>query len=281
MKITKIEIDTTNKKHRTDIAILVDKIEFLRDIQELRNKWNIKTIYDPTQFDKFLNWDIAGDKDRISNPKVTKKRLDQFNNDIIALRNKYNRTKNFDIVIKCSVGFNRIPEWVYKSCYWDKILISPTDNPEDTKNYQYAIIVTPRTEKKEVEEAYNELQEHIRNKIEFHKHDISYNEATEDEIKEHVFGAVYPASDITKFKTLKELDRTREWFWIAYKDQFNGLSKKRKRSEDILDEWITTNCPAKKDHDTESTKNCPYCSVNDVNEIDQALSTYSKLLAQS
>lgn len=236
-------------------------------------------MYSSSQFDKFLNWDVAGDKDRISDPKIAEKRLSLFNEDIITIRNKYNRTKNFDIVIKYAVGCNRIPEGFYRSCYWDKILISPTDNPNEIKNYQYAIILTPRTEKKEVEEAYKELQEHIHNKIEFHKRNILYNNATQDIIEEHVYGAVYQAADLSKFKTLKELDRTREWYWLRLGGTINDKSIKENKYDEIVVQW-KRRCPyyGKEMPDGHI---CEYCNFSDQNIIEHAVSDYINLLNQS
>ena len=44
MKIEKIDVKTSNKNHATDIAMLVDKSEFLREIQRLRQKWQITKL---------------------------------------------------------------------------------------------------------------------------------------------------------------------------------------------------------------------------------------------
>lgn len=279
MEITKIEIETKNKKHRTDIAMLVDKIDFLRDTQVLREKWNINIIYKPSQFDKFLNWDIAGDKDKISDYKEAEKRLAGFNQDIVALRNKYNRTKNFDIVIQYAIGCNCIPEGVYRSCYLDTVLVSQKDNPDNTKNYQFAIVLSPRTEKQEVEEVFAEFQEFIKSKIEFHKHDWPYISGLEDHIKRHAFGVVYPSTDIAKFKTLKELDRTREWYWMRFEKQINNTNEKLISFPKVTDEW-RKKC-LYTDDNMPSDHKCEYCTFYEQNRIEKAVSDYADLLNRS
>lgn len=283
MKITKIEIETKNKKHRTDIAMLVDKIDFLRDVQALREKWDINIIYKPSQFDKFLNWDIAGDKDRISDYKRAEKRLVEFSQDVVNLRNKYNRTKNFDIVIKYAIGCNCIPEGVYRSCYLDTVLVSQKDNPDNTKNYQFAIVLSPRTEKQEVEEVFAEFQEFIKSKIEFHKHDWPYISGLEDHIKRHAFGVVYPSADIAKFKTLKELDRTREWYWMRYGEKVNDDAKKEKTFDLVTNEW-KRKCPYGDKRNLDKAPeghNCDYCEFDEQNRIEKAVSDYIDLLRKS
>jgi len=123
MKIKKIVIQSKNKKHITDIAMLVDRLDFLLDIKQIREKWKIDKLYYFYQMDEFINFHIADNKGKISDPKETQKRLEKFNQEIITLRNKYRRTKNFDIVIKYAIGFGAIPDGIYDSCYWDKVLL--------------------------------------------------------------------------------------------------------------------------------------------------------------
>jgi hypothetical protein len=91
---------------------------------------------------------------------------------------------------------------------------------------------------------------------------------------------VYDTADTDKFKTQKLLERTRDWYWIAYSDVFNNLSPKRKRTEDVLKEW-QEKCPVNGQHDIEDKKKCLYCAIEDINIVDQALSSYSKLLSNS
>lgn len=283
MEITKIEIETKNKKHRTDIAMLVDKISFLKDIKVIRKKWQINRLYKPSEINVFLDWLIAGDKNRNSDYKKAKKRLKKFNQDIIIIRNKYNRTKNFDVVIKYAIACNLIPNNVYRSCFFDKILLSSDENSNKAKNYQYVIILSPRTEKNEVKEVFDEFQEHIRSKIKFHKHDWPYISGLENHIEEHVFGAVYPSADITKFKTLKELNRTREWYWMKIGEKINGKSKEEKTYSEIVDLW-REKCPysgKEKLRQAPNDHSCEYCEFDSQNRIEKAVSNYIKLLNKS
>lgn len=281
MEIEKIEIVSENKKDITDIGMLVDQKSFLIDVQKLRKKWNITSLYKPQQLDKFLNWHIAGDMDTIITKSQAMQRLEMFNNDITELRNKYNRTKNFDLVITYAAGFGVVPDYVYKSCYWDKIILSPKDGVDDPKNYQYVIVLTPRTEKKELDKVYKEFQQYISNKIEFHGLKLSCDSTTEEYIKEHVFGATFNSANLGKYKTLKQPARTREWYWMRYKESYNDKNIKPKKYSQILDEW-NNRCPQKGNHFTdEQNKKCPYCSIIDLNIIERSIFEYKKLLRSS
>lgn len=280
MDIEKIEIETTNKKYITDISILVDRIDFLRDVQDLRSEWNITELYSPERIDSFLNWHIAENKNTIDDPNEVKRRLKKFNQDIIALRNKYNRTKNFDLIITYTVGCGVIPKYIYRSCYWDRILMSSDDNPNDVKNYQYVIVLSPRTEKRELEGVFNDYQKHIKSKIEFHEGDTVCIPGHEDYIEEHAFGTTYSTADIDKFKTLKKPARTREWYWMKYGDNFNDETKDVKKYPKVLEEW-QARCPQKGEHRVDKEEKCPYCSINDVNIIERAIFEYIQLLKKS
>ena len=100
-------------------------------------------------------------------------------------------------------------------------------------------------------------------------------------MKEYAFGTVFPAGDISKYKTLKKPQRTREWYWMMHEDEYNDLAKKPKSYKEILDEW-KKQCPQNQDHlDDKEDKNCLYCSVTDQNIIEQAIFAYEKLLKQS
>jgi hypothetical protein len=294
MKIEKIEIQTPNKKYATDIAMLVDKEEFLLEIQRLRTEWEINNLLSPSAiYDGFLEKYLSTDNGKIDDEKEIHKRLSKFVEDINAVLKKFRRDRGFKRVVEYALATGIIPDRIYKRCYFDKVIIGEPEDISKPEKYQYVIVMSPRTEKGEVDEAYAEFQEFIRGHEPKHelddgvlgKIDWQKSEGAEDaaEYEYFVKGPVYDAADITKFGTMsQQLDRTREWYWIAYRDKFNNLSTKRKRSEDILDEWQKENCPVKTEHgDIKDKLACAYCCIENVNDIDQALSTYSKLLIKS
>lgn len=273
----KIDIQTPNKKYATDIALLVDKPEFMQALKRLREKWQIEKLYKLSSFPVFMEWHIMTKNDTLSKDKDIKNRLSEFNKDIDLVLKKFNRGKNFKMVIEYALATGIVPNGAYRSCYFDLIKIGEPEDLEQPERYEYAIVLSPRTELQEVEKVYKEFKKHIKRKIIFDSiPSFDINLPTDKEIIEQYHkGNTYKAADIDKFKTLKELNRTRDWYWIAY----NNGNKKRKRSEDILNEWQEQNCSVKTDHpDIESKRKCPYCSIEDINIVDQALSSYSKLL---
>lgn len=272
MKIEKIDIQSLNKKLATDIAMLVDKPEFLQEIKRLREKWNINKLYTVSNLDGFLTSKDVEDKHN------------EFLEDIDTLLKRFNRERNFRNVVQYALITGIVPDGVYRSCYFDVVPIGEVDNPDKSSGYQYVIVMSPRTELQEVKDVYKEFKEHIENKIDFHSVSEINSDIPEniELIEQFHKGNVYSSADISKYKTLKEIERTREWYWIAYSDKFNDKSNKRKSSEEILNEWQMLKCQAKTNHeDIDSKMMCPYCSVEDINIIDQALSAYSRLLNQS
>jgi len=76
MKIEKIDIQTSSKKHATDIAILVDKLEFLKEIDRLRGKWQLTSLCKTSDFDGFLALHVHT---KNAEPKEAQQRLIKFN----------------------------------------------------------------------------------------------------------------------------------------------------------------------------------------------------------
>jgi len=291
MKIEKIDIQTSNKKHATDIAMLVDKPEFLREIQILREKWGITSLFRQADFFNFIDKYISG-----------KNRSREFYSDISTLLEKFNRGINFKRVVEYVLVTGVVPEGVYLSCYFDTIPIGETDIVANPKAKQYVIVISPRTEKQELLEVFYEFQEHIRGyepthefdrrmlgKINFHNHERNFNIENPDDkehIEQYMDGSVYSAADITKNKTLKELERTREWYWIRYGDNLNDKTIRPLSYKKILELW-QKNCPNNLQNQNEKDSNkhkecsCSYCLFYDINIIEQALASYIKLLNQS
>jgi len=284
MKIEKIDVLTSNKKHATDIAMLVDKPEFIQEIQRLRQKWQITELYKYELLDEPVLLDMHNPLfyTGINKSKIEEK-LPEFNKDIDLVLKKFNRGKNFRLVVIYSLITGSVPEGVYQSCYFDKVVINELEDMNKPERYQYVIVLSPRTEKKEVIEAYQEFKAHIKGKIDFQHSNLSMDLPQHEElIMQYHAGNIHDSADIDKFKTQKELNRTREWYWIRNMEHINDVSKKQKTYEQVLDEWQKDKCLIKTNHeDITSKKNCDFCSIEDINIIEQALSAYSKLLNQS
>lgn len=279
MEIKKIDIQTKNKKHVTDIAMLVDKPEFLREIQRLREKWQITTLYSPSNFYGFLDL------------REVQERLSEFNKDIDQILKKFNRDKNYQRVIEYVLVTGVIAENIYQSCYFDVVTIGEKNNLSNPERYQYAIVLSPRTELKEVKQSYIEFKEYVKRKINFQSYDLNIEIPTDRElIEQYHRGDIYALADIDKFRTKPDIETIRDWYWIRNRKYFNDGSKKPLSYPQVLNEWLNL-CPLYKngsDHDKNDLK-CPQCTFGETgknkkgtrNNIEQALATYDKLLKSS
>lgn len=270
MKIDKIGVHTSNKKHATDISILVDKPEFIEEVKLLREKWNIQTLYQPINIDAFLASDYV------------QEHLTEFNADINLALKKFNRGKNFKLVIEYAVVTGNVPEGIYRGCYFDVVTIGEKNNLNNPEKYEYVIVLSPRTELKEVEQAYKEFREHIKGKIDFQTQDLNIEIPTNKElIEQYHVGNIHTSADIDKFKTQRELEKTREWYWMRYGDTFNDPSVKPKTYEQVYFAWFER-CSENNEHKNKIEEaRCPYCSVQSWNNIEVALKNYRELLSFS
>src|SRR3989338_7367336 len=160
MKIEKIDIQTSNKKYATDIAMLVDKPEFLQEIEKLRKKWRVTKFYEPSSFEVFLGVNVIAGKH-----KQRDKRLSEFNQDINNILKKFNRDRSYKKVIEYALFCGIVPEKIYRSCYFDIVPIGEQENMDTPESYQYVIVMSLRAELGEVKKAYEEFKEHVKDKI--------------------------------------------------------------------------------------------------------------------
>ncbi len=302
MKIEKINIQTSNNKHATDIAMLIDKPEFIKELIRLREKWEVTELYS-----------LPNIHEQLIEKVDLKGKNNEFNDDIDELLKKFNRGRNFKKVIEYALLTGIVPEGIYLSCYFDVATIGELEDLSKPEKYQYIIVMSPRTEKQEVEQAYKEFQEYltgyeatnefetdILGKINFLKRtqnlDIE-NPNDRELIDQYHKGNVYETADITKFKSKTDIDRVREWYWIRNEKYFNGEISKPLSYPEVLDEWLDT-CPRYKNGETHDANDaeCPKCTFyrkrirNDkrikdgggsYNHIEKALSAYATLLNNS
>lgn len=183
MKIKKIDVQISNKKHATDIAMLVEKTEFLREIDRLRQKWQItkpKELRSSPLSQELLNINDLITND-VTDPTEQQKKLQKFNKDIDELLKQFNRGKNYRLAVIYSLFTGVVPNGIYQSCYFDIVTINEPENINRPENYQYVIVLSPRTEQQEVEQAYKEFKDHIKGQIKSHQPRISLgSEATKE-----------------------------------------------------------------------------------------------------
>jgi len=154
-------IDPVSPKYLTDIALLVDRDDFLVDIQALRQKWKINNLVEFKNADVglLMGWinrhlgDYSTDKD----VKSLQMELDE---DVASLRTKYGRTSNYDQVVLWVLFTNMVPDRAFKACYFTTI---PDPTSDDPNRCKYAIILDGRTEIGELKQAFEEFKKHLRN----------------------------------------------------------------------------------------------------------------------
>ena len=249
MKIKMIDVQTSNKKHATDIVMLVDRSEFLQEIQRLRQKWHfdelikLGNLLGSTILLDFINPLVYSgiSKDQIET------NLPSFNKDIDNLLKKFHRGKNFRIVVLYALVAGVIPEDVYQSCYFDVISINDKEDISKPERYQYVIVLSPRTEKQEVTEAYKEFKNHIKGKIKFNQPRIPLeSEATKE---------FYEAMDciekekklyeeeVEKLKTPEEIKKTFTKYMINTEDareyllQIGNLNFDIPEHQDLIEQY--------------------------------------------
>ena len=174
----KIDIKIKNNKDFGDIALLIDKPQFLEAIKMLREKWNIIA---PLPLRKLKNF---------QGNLFDKNKLQEFEIDIRDLRIKFNKPDTFDKVMSYSIICGVIPNGIYKSTYYG-IAGSPPSRLED-RTSRVAIFVTPQSQNDDVSEALREIRKNI-----FKNREDGYN----------VFFSIYSKDEVSNIK------RDRRWYW--------------------------------------------------------------------
>lgn len=301
MKIEKINVQTSNKKHATDIAMLVDKLEFLQEIQRLRGKWQITDQYKGKN-DR-VNERLLYNCTTLSQTEV-EKRLPEFKADIHGVLHTFNRGKNFRLLVIHALITGVIPEGLYQSCYFDIVTINEKADINKPEKYQYVIVLSPRAEQKEVVQAYKEFKRHIKGyegneyemgemgKIKFHElskdNKLSMEDPDDVAVIEHYYkGNVYTSADVDKFKTLRELEQAREWYWLRYEQHFNDPTTKELTYPETLKAWQRKHCDIfranekVKQFEYPKACSCRYCKFTEDKTIEKSVITYENLLEES
>lgn len=265
----KIKID--DERRFTDVAFLVDRDEFLRDLQELREKkglkrdmpydsnkhWALDSIWGVTRDQLFKHNDaVAPFEDILQNTNemqvlsheqkedlLKKYREAQrtlpgnaFEQDIQAIRDKYHKPPNFDRIIAHAVLYGEIRNEDYVTAEID------IDYPEvDIVDYDREplpiIKIYPNVSIKDIQVLFqNHVGEVLR------------------KYQEEVLGG-----KISNYDTKNNIKRDREWYWMWKEEKVKGRGLYNR----IADQW---NNSGDKEY------------IEDVNLIEQGVSRYRKFL---
>lgn len=155
-----VNIDAVSPKYLTDVALLVDKEDFLTDIKKLKEKWKITEIIEfgiPDQ--QLLDGWITSHLKKTFKDTDEQSARESLNRDVAEVRLKYGRTSNYDVVILWVLFTNTVPAGVYKACYFTTI---PESGSNDPSRHQYAIMLDGRAENSEVIKALQDFREHLK-----------------------------------------------------------------------------------------------------------------------
>lgn len=177
----RIDIEIKDNKEFGDVAFLVDKHAFLNAIEDLRKKWNIKSL---SPSNKFKDW-----QQKLFDKGYRK--YEEFEIDIRDLRIRFNRPETFDEVISYALVCGEIPDEIYNSTYYE---VESGVLPErlQSKTTRVAIYITPQSQQEDVLRAFSEVKKRI-----FKARNDGYD----------AFFSLYDKDEITNIK------RDREWYW--------------------------------------------------------------------
>lgn len=216
MDINKIEIDIKNTRYFADVAILADRPDFIKAVNQLRTKWKIENNFkDEVPFLSHIK-------------KLEKERnlLGEFDKDIKKLRLEYNRSSNFDGIIFCAVAFGRVFDGVYNPCYYEKI--KDTDDPDNELKYKYAIIVTPNTVLEDINPVLEDIKTRMKKGLEQKKDKKKMDASLTDYSFE--LGPQYS----TPSRKVENIVRDREWYWFHKKMSYSKVLKKALEDGEVI-----------------------------------------------
>jgi len=211
MDIKRIEIKIKNKRHFADVAVLVDKPDFIDWINQLRTKWKIDKNFN--DYMDFLSHIRKQEKERgVRN---------EFEKDVEKIRLAFNRSHNFDEVITYAIAFGKIYEGCYNPCYYEQI-VDPID-PNDECKYKYAIIVTPNTVLEDINPVLEDIKIRMKKGLEQKKDKKKMDSSLANYSFE--LGPQYS----TPSRKVENIVRDRNWYWLHKKMSYQKILDKSKK----------------------------------------------------
>lgn len=192
MKLKPIEIDIENKRLYAQVAFLVDNDSFLKDIQEVRQRFHIDpTFQKANYFEKSSDDELAKiktfDLSRLKNKTKISKQQVEFFKKVAEIRGKYKYPPYFDDIIIQAILFNKT-----RSAKTTFAILHITDGVNLNHDLEMAILLSPISTKKEVNQAFEEATSLMKDYKKYH-----------------------PLTTKIKMRKgdLKEIERDRDWFW--------------------------------------------------------------------
>lgn len=150
-----IEIDHgMDKGILTDVLPLIDSDSFLKEIQTMRNKYG-------------LSYDFPAVNNKVVEAFVHQRYFDtklktNFEADIDRIRKLFNRPPHFNPVIESSVIYGFIGKNTYSKAYLEEQEITPTQNPEETPDLKYSIVIHAGTRLPDIKQVFEKFRKEAR-----------------------------------------------------------------------------------------------------------------------
>lgn len=265
MKIKKIEIDITDPRRFGDVALLVDKPEFLKQLYKLREKWKIEKLFEPSEYKIFQSY--------ILDMHPEENMWEELKKDIKDLRIRFQRTPNFDKVILYALAFTKVPEDSYRTCYLKTF--SNLNSSEDSYDVEYAIVITPYTTQSELTWELEDFKKRMKKSI---KNYIKGPHIIQDEsLIDYEFNVKYKPI----FRKSLMIIRARECYWLLRNNVYKNESITKLLDYETVRQLWYEKCPKKENHiSEEEEKECIYC-VFDNKIIGDNIDAYTNLLKES
>jgi len=223
MDIKKIEIDVDDNWRYTQLALLVDRDDFLRDLYKIRHALHLTKPISP---DKLFEYEVDEMKRRdfVKRRRAEVKIIAPYRSDclrseslVFDLVRKYKRSDSYFHAIYAAVITGRIQtknlpsntascELIFPEYYYHQVELG-------NKDPQIAILLSPESSRKDVVEAYKEgfqkVLEEYRHRLRAHYRDSLFVD------------------------TVTNIIRDREWYWLKKQGmsygQIANLTNKQRR----------------------------------------------------
>lgn len=202
-----IEINIEDDGRFTDVALLVDKDDFLNEVFNLRKKYANKYKIDlPTNDYSVVNEDL----------------LNEVKHDAEHLRRKFYRPLHFLRAITKSILNGVVEDGDYSKAFLERKELFIHKDHEGTPDIKYSIVIFPGTRKKDVDQVFFQFSEEI-------KANMGLKTKTDKNILLH--GYWYDPYFRKPFDTKTSIRKIREWY-IKHKNgaQLIELSLEDKKS---------------------------------------------------
>lgn len=149
-----IEIKISDDGEFTDVALLVAKEDFRRDVKKLRTKYSLNRQYplkDHLSVYREFEYKLASNKDL----------EDKFHKDIEVIRLRYRKPTHFLKAIKKAIVVGVIGDGDYAKAYLETENIYLPDSDGNIEDTKYSIVIFPGTREGDVKKVFSDFNKQV------------------------------------------------------------------------------------------------------------------------